>query len=811
MNERAAEILGRKPEELIGSVEELANFHVLDPRGKTLPLHELPGLRALHSGKSVRDEILGFRQPDGGVIWVSAFAEPLIRDTTSHPSAVLISLRPVTRMESGEDPLGKYREWLRWAARIREVFEFESDPVRSIRSCMELMARAAEASSIAYLGFHGGLRSGLLELKQFWDESEGFRERAVAFTRIPIQREPFRDWLAVLRMAEVLEISSSEVPADIQKAVGLGSGDHLILGFLSASRMVSEDRQPLIAMIRPEDRGSFNPFELDIFRLILSSIANEMSRLSAEAVQKRQMNLFRRLFRVAPLVIAVMELKGDTLSVVEISNARGLDFANDADLSGSTDAELGYSQEICEMRRAAARRSMKEGRPLRIEYEREQGQAAGWEEATFSYLDSHHRSHYFSVAVRDITREKLEQQQKDQKQKLEAMGRFTSAIAHDLNNLLQPPLIYVQESMDLLQELELPSGMEKTIASAAPDIAGNAGNAGNEGNVPNEGRLQSVGKKLRITMDSLSRSRQLVRRLLAFTRRGGRSDGRTEIRSSVLAVLDSYGAALPENVRLERQVSERSGYVALEESAVEQILVNLVRNSVLALEERGGLIRVILDGVRKGQFRITVEDNGPGIPRDRLQKIFEPFFSGRKEGTSLGLGLSIVQSIVQEVEGTIEVESEPGRGTSMHVYLPEVTGPALLVNRPASGSSFEERWTFWIVDDDPMVALAVESGLSRLGQKVQHFSDPDIALEALRSGPAPDVLVLDQVLGSRRGADYAPRFRRRISGRIIMVSGNPDMTAEEATAMGIDALLTKPVFPDELLAAVLDLKDTGDP
>ncbi len=780
VNARAAELLGRSPGELCGPIKKnLAGFEITDTRGRRLALNDLPGLRALESGKPVEDALLGLHQSDGAVLWVSATAEPLIRRKEGSDT-VLVTLRPVNRMMPGKDPLSKYREWLRWATQIRQVFEFENDFVASLKACMELMARASEASSIAYITFKGGLRSGFLQIRQYWADGTGFDDDIRAAGRLNLGREPYRDWLAVLRAAEVLEISGSEVPHKMRRRMGMLDDDHLVVGFLQSSRASPEGTQALIALIRPKDRGSFNPFELDIFRLILSSMANELGRQMAEQAQKRQMNRFRRLFRVTPLVIAVMELKGALLSIVEVSNAGGgFVSANEQDLVGRSDAELGYSEDICEMRRAAARRSMKESRPVRIEYERAQeGASSVWEEATFSYLDSHQRSHFFSVAVRDITREKLEQRQKAQKQKLEAMGRFTSAIAHDLNNLLQPPLIYVAESIDLIKDL--PGSMKPL-------------------------------EKLEIAMNGLGRSRQLVRRLLTFTRQGNAEKGAIDIFVSLPAVVDSYRAALPSNVTLELSRNGDNGWVGLSDSGVEQIAVNLIRNSARAMSADGGKIKVNLSRTEteSGGFAITVEDNGPGIPAQVVERIFEPFFSGNADSSGTGLGLSIVQSIVTDAGGSIEVESSPGKGSLMRILLPEVESRPEVPKEPLELAS-ELQMNFCLIDDDMLVAAAVTSGLQRMGQNVRHFHDPDEALTAFQQGYKPDLLVLDQVLGEKRGADYSMRFSKYLPGRIIMVSGNPDLTPAEAQDLGIGAILTKPVFPDELMAAALSLTHSSN-
>tara|TARA_B100001939_G_scaffold348224_1_gene374398 strand:- start:25183 stop:27540 length:2358 start_codon:yes stop_codon:yes gene_type:complete len=773
VNARAAQILGRSLAELTGPIPRGTSLGVIDTRGNAIEWTRLPGMRAMESGQTVENELLGLSQPDGSVIWFSATAEPLIRPSEIGPSGALITLRPVNRMQPGDDPLSKYREWLRWATRIRQVFEFERDFEKNLRSCMELMAHASEASSVVYLGFRGGLRSGVLQLRQAWTREMGFSSKTRAVARFNLQAEPVRDWLAVLRSAEVLEIGGEEIPPMIRQYMRMESGDRLVLGFLLAASPSIGNSQGLLALIRKADRGSFNPFEMDMFRLILSSIANELSRQRAEQAMEKQMSRFRRLFRVTPLVIAVMELKGTTLSIVEVSDSTSS--ASDEEMVGRTDEDLGYPADIREMRRSAARRAMKEGRPVRVEYSRPGFESPVWEEATFSYLDSHNRCHFFSVAVRDITRDKLEQRQKAQKQKLEAMGRFTGSIAHDLNNLLQPPLTYVSETREMLK--------------AIPDAS-------------------AALEKLDIAMRGLGRSRELVRRLLTFTRQGTSYSGSIDIRAVLKSVVESYRATIPGNISLDLTMDSPDGFVGLTESSLEQIVVNLVRNSIRALSPSGGTIRISLQEMDEEPraFLLLVEDDGPGIPAEIVERVFEPFYSGSPRSGSTGLGLSIVENLVQEAGGTVEVEPRLDRGTCMRILLPEVKPPELPRRRLTLDYPARESLRFCLIDDDPMVARALQSGLESMRQTVCHFSDPDEALFSLSNGSGVDVVVLDQILGEKRGADFAPRIRDAIDGNIIMVSGNPEMTAEEAYEIGIDAILTKPVFPDELMAAAIALR-----
>ena len=189
-----------------------------------------------------------------------------------------------------------------------------------------------------------------------------------------------------------------------------------------------------------------------------------------------------------------------------------------------------------------------------------------------------------------------------------------------------------------------------------------------------------------------------------------------------------------------------------------------------------------------------------------MARIFEPFYSGNPRSGNTGLGLSIVENLVNEAGGSIEVDTVVESGTSMRILLPEVFNPTDTMERDSIEKLPAGVLHFCIVDDDPMVARALQSGLESMGQQVHHFSDPDEALIAIRTGLKPDIVVLDQILGEKRGTDFAPLFRKNFHGNLIMVSGNPEVSAEEALQLGIDSILTKPVFPDELMAAILSLR-----
>ncbi|MCB1168176.1 MAG: hypothetical protein KDK33_18605, partial [Leptospiraceae bacterium] len=643
---------------------------------------ELPGVRVLHGSGPLRDELLGFVQKDGSTSWLSISADPLELDpATGLPGSVLVTLRKVSRMALTDDPLGRYREWIRWLSRIREVFEFGTDRVAELRSVLELLARASGAISVVYFTFQGGLRSGILQAHEIWSPEGGFLQLPRLLERIRLDQDPYLDWLGVLRMGHVIEIQVSDLPFSLPSSMAVQGNDRLVAGFLAPAHLFEDNRQPMIAVFRRGMESYFNPFELDLFRLILGFVGNELSKQSSESSRVREVHRFRRLFEVTPLTISILERRGSVLRLIDVSGqASDAESIKTNNQIGKSDAELGYPGSICEMRLSAAQQSKEQNRPTRIEYERSPGQ---WEAATFGYLDTSGRSEFYSVATVDTSEEKSQEGERARRATLEAMGQFTSSIAHDLNNLLQPPLIYVSESREMLEQ----------------------------------GSTDGVEKNLQLALDGLTRSRQLLRRLLGFSRNRLMEGGRSEIQSAVLRFLESYRAALPGNIELTYKISEKPAFVGLEEAALEQIFVNLIRNSVKAMPG-GGRISVEVDvEAANEQARFSVRDTGPGIPSEIAHKVFEPFFTGQPGRGGTGLGLSIIRSMVLNAGGSIDVESEPGMGTKVLVRLPLIDDP-----EPGEVLNDEDQkqpsMRIWVIDDDPIVSHALESGLSRMGHTV---------------------------------------------------------------------------------------------
>ncbi|HEV8547930.1 MAG TPA: ATP-binding protein, partial [Polyangiaceae bacterium] len=194
--------------------------------------------------------------------------------------------------------------------------------------------------------------------------------------------------------------------------------------------------------------------------------------------------------------------------------------------------------------------------------------------------------------------------------------------------------------------------------------------------------------------------------------------------------------------------------------------------------------------------RITVTDTGEGMAPETLKHIFEPFFTTKLPGEGTGLGLAVVHGIVRDHEGAITVDSEPGRGSTISVYLPEHEA-ALIEERTARSELRRgrgERVLF--VDDEAVLCRSVSSLLERLGYSVTARSDPGEALDLFRKSPqAFDVVLTDLTMPGLTGVDIAREVQKLCPEKpVLMMSGfHSTWTPEALRAVGVVELIRKPL------------------
>ncbi len=262
---------------------------------------------------------------------------------------------------------------------------------------------------------------------------------------------------------------------------------------------------------------------------------------------------------------------------------------------------------------------------------------------------------------------------------------------------------------------------------------------------------------------------------------------------------------------------------------IHQVLMNLCTNAFFAMSENGGMLEVNLDVVEfddelarphpklaLGPYvRLTVSDSGHGMDPETRDRIFEPFFTTKGVGKGTGLGLSVVHGIVVNHGGQITVYSEPGLGTTFHVYLPRSEAPA--EERKAARVHPEVVITgseqVLVVDDDEEVARMAEQMLKRLGYRVTAFTNSAEARDTFLAHPERfDIVITDQTMPQLTGVELAKELlAARPDLPIILISGFSELiTGAKIKKLGIRHYLMKPLVGGELAATIRQVLDKDD-
>lgn len=384
------------------------------------------------------------------------------------------------------------------------------------------------------------------------------------------------------------------------------------------------------------------------------------------------------------------------------------------------------------------------------------------EEATISPVrDAAGRITHYVAVKRDVT-EHLRQhedrlqleQQLQQAQRVESIGRLAGGVAHDFNNLLSVILGYG----------------EQLIEDLASDV-----------------RLREKAEKL---VESARRSAALTRQLLAFSRRQTLQPKVLDL-NRVLRDLDSMLRRLiGEDVELELVLASALSRVLADPGQIEQAVMNLAVNARDAMPHGGTLLIETADveldevyaqthvDVLPGRYvLVAVSDTGCGIPREHLPKIFEPFFTTKEPGRGTGLGLATVYGIVKQSGGHIWVYSEPGRGATFKIYLPvtlaeqEPEASPAAAAKPPRGSEH-----ILVVEDEASLRSLVERELRSLGYWVTTAVEGEAALRLVNErGLQPDLLLTDVIMPKMGGAVLAEHLRRiRPDLKVLYMSGYTD-------------------------------------
>lgn len=355
-----------------------------------------------------------------------------------------------------------------------------------------------------------------------------------------------------------------------------------------------------------------------------------------------------------------------------------------------------------------------------------------------------------------------------QSQKLEALGRLAGGVAHDFNNLLMGirgcSQIMLAELSDDEPHHDLACEIEEHV----------------------------------------SRASDLTTQLLAFGR-GGKFEVRPIRVNEVVEGTTMMFARTKKELKVELDLSPELWSVEADTRQMEQVILKLCLNAWQAMPDGGELHLETKNAhleerqcedftMPAGRYvHISMSDNGAGMDQETQRRIFEPFFSTKKMGRGVGLGLASVYGIVKNHGGFIFVESAIGQGTAFHVYLP-ASGRVPVVKPPPAVRLVKNPDTILLVDDEPMILRAGRRLLEKLGYTVLAANGGEAALETYKKNPDIGVVVLDMVMPGMSGAETFYQLKRVDPHvRVLLSSGySADGQAQALLDDGCDAFMQKP-------------------
>ncbi len=375
-----------------------------------------------------------------------------------------------------------------------------------------------------------------------------------------------------------------------------------------------------------------------------------------------------------------------------------------------------------------------------------------------------------------------------QAQKLESIGRLASGIAHDFNNML-------------------------AIISGNIELA-----------LRKQAMGKSADKYLRQIKDTTERSAELTRHLLGFARKQTTTPKIISINNGIADILKLLGRIIGEEIILNWKPSHDDLKLLIDPSQLSQILTNLVINARDAIGQKGtialGVESIDLDEAacqayptcKSGRYiQLSVSDDGCGMSKETQQQIFEPFFTTKAIDKGTGLGLSMVYGIVNQNNGFIKVASEPGQGTTFHIFFPQTVHDltektTIEVKAPARGHE-----TLLVVEDEVILLQLCEQILTESGYQVIASSDPVEALKLAQNHDKPiDLLLTDVVMPKLNGKELSERLRaRQPETKVLFMSAyTADIIATRGLIDEGISLLEKPFTTEMLTRRVREILDS---
>ena len=388
--------------------------------------------------------------------------------------------------------------------------------------------------------------------------------------------------------------------------------------------------------------------------------------------------------------------------------------------------------------------------------------------------------------LRDVTAARELERELQESRRMEALGRLAGGLAHDFNNLLTVILGYSHL-------LSMEAGLPETSREPLEQIT-----------------------------EATNRATALVEQLLAFARQQVLEPRAFNLHRAVEEIESLLRAGLGDDVQLLMTFNANPSRVKADPGQIEQALMNIAANAREAMPG-GGRFEIETSNVlfndpkpgpgapRPGRYvELAISDTGIGMDEETRARAFEPFFSTKaKGGQASGLGLSTVYGIVQQSGGTVGIDSSPGAGTVLRIFLPQVDEPLPVTDAARRlGGEAVELGTILLTEDDPEIARLVERILESNGYRALVATRPGEAVAILERLDQPiDLLITDLVLPEMSGLDLLAAAEDLRPGlRMLAISGYSEETVQRQNSQTLDVpLLRKPFTPADLIGRVREL------
>jgi two-component system cell cycle sensor histidine kinase/response regulator CckA len=511
------------------------------------------------------------------------------------------------------------------------------------------------------------------------------------------------------------------------------------------------------------------------------AIQDISARKAAEEQLRRTVNQLQAVVSAVPMSLWALDRDG----IVTFSEGRLLERfgAQPGELIGRSQLEMYRDQpEVLELTRRAL-----SGETVHMNVTLGNGVFETW------YMplrdDAHQLVGTIGVALEITDRLRLEEQFR-QAQKMEAVGHLAGGVAHDFNNLLTAIIGYGELAISALPaDSDVRSDVEEILKAGQSAAA-------------------------------------LTRQLLAFSRQQVLLPQVVNINDVVGRIQSLLRRVIGEDITLATDLAPDVHPVYADPNQLEQIIMNLSVNARDAMP-RGGRLTIQTRNVeadsghgpenhegRSGpSVFLAVSDTGVGMSADVQRRLFDPFFTTKERGKGTGLGLATVYGIVSQSGGTIDVQSELGRGTSFRILLPisSTAGPMAAVEGERAAADFMGTETILLVEDQAEVRTVARSILQRHGYAVLEAEGPDEAISLSRSSSRRlDLLLTDIVMPVMSGRTLATRLRtERPDLKVLYTSGyTEDRVVHNGVADSGLPFVQKPFTPRALLGKVREVLDS---